>query len=98
MGKPAIKPVSHDSDLPVSQPPTEMEDTFSVDKRASTGIENEKNRIELDPSFQHESASLFINQKRLNDPVRDLYISKKKAEVLGSRLQQWNLLEPGTTI
>jgi len=25
-------------------------------------------------------------------------ISKNKAEVLGSRLQQWNLLEPGTTI
>ena len=28
----------------------------------------------------------------------DLYLSKKKAEILGSRLQQWNLLEPGTTI
>ena len=30
--------------------------------------------------------------------MRDLYLSKEKAEVLGSRLQQWNLLEPGTTI
>jgi len=30
--------------------------------------------------------------------VRDLYLSKEKTEVLGSRLQQWNLLEPGTTI
>ena len=49
-------------------------------------------------SLQHESAPLFINQKRLNDLVRDLYLSKEKAEVLGSRLQQCNLLEPGTTI
>ena len=40
---------------------------------------------------------LFINQERLNDQVHDLYLSKK-AEVLGSRLEQWNLLEPKTTI
>ena len=30
--------------------------------------------------------------------MRDLHLSKEKAEILGSRLQQWNLLEPGTTI
>ena len=54
--------------------------------------------IKLDPSLQHESAPLFINQEHLNDLVRDLYLSKEKAEILGSRLQQWNLLEPGTTI
>ena len=30
--------------------------------------------------------------------MHDLYLSKEKAEVLGSRLQKWNLLEPGTTI
>ena len=34
----------------------------------------------------------------MDDLVRDLYLSKEKAEILGSRLQQWNLLEPGTTI
>ena len=36
----------------------------------------------------------FINQERLNDLVRDLYLFKEKAEIF----QQWNLLEPGTTI
>ena len=94
----AIKPVSHDPDLPVAQPPTEKEDTLSVDEGASTSIGSEEDLIESDTSFQHESAPLLINQERLNDLVRDLYLSKENAELLGSRLQQWNLLEPGTTI
>ena len=34
----------------------------------------------------------------LNDPVRDLTLTKNKAEILGSRLQQWNLLEKDTKI
>ena len=94
----AIKPVPHDPDLPVPQPPTEKKDTLSVDEGASTSTESEEELIESDSSFQHESAPLLINQKRLNDLVRDLYLSKENVEVLGSRLQQWNLLEPGTTI
>ena len=94
----AIKPVSHDIDLPVPQPPTKKEDTLFVDEGASTSTESEEDLIESDPSFQHESAPLLINQERLNDLVHDLYLSKENAEVLGSRLQQWNLLEPGTTI
>ena len=97
MCKSAFKPLSHDPDLPVPQPPTENEDTLTVDERASTSAESKEDLIESDPSIQHESAPL-IDQERLNDLVRDLYISKEKAEVLGSRLQQWNLLEPGTTI
>ena len=94
----AIKPVPHDPDLPVPQPPTEKEDTLSVDEGASTSTESEEDLIESDPSFQHESAPFRINQERLNDLMRDLYLSKENAEVLGSRLQHWNLLEPGTTI
>ena len=94
----AIKPIVHDPDLPVPQPPAEKEDTLSVDEGASISTESEEDLIETDPSFQHASAPLLINQERLNDLVRDLYLSKENAEVLGSRLQQWNLLEPGTTI
>ena len=94
----AIKPIPHDPDLLVPQPPTEKEDTLSVDEGANTSTESEEDLIETDPSFQHESAPLLINQERLNDLVRDLYLSKENAKVLGSRLQQWNLLEPGTTI
>ena len=31
--------------------------------------------------------------EELNDLVRDLDLAKSKAELLGSRLQQWNLLK-----
>ena len=41
---------------------------------------------------------VFINQSMLNDLVRDLALPKYKAEILGSRLKQWNLLEQETKI
>ena len=79
----AIKPVPHSSDFSVPPPPTEKEDSLSVNACESTSTESEEKPIELDPSFQHESAPLFINQERLNDLVRDLYLSKEKAEIWG---------------
>ena len=69
--------------MPVPQPPTEKEDFLSVNASGSTSTESEEEAIELDPSFQHESAPFFINQERLNDLVRDLYLSREKAENFG---------------
>ena len=54
--KSAIKSVSHSPDLPVHQPPTEKEDSLSVNACESTSTESEEEPIEVDPSFQHESA------------------------------------------
>ena len=34
-----------------------------------------------------------ITQEELNDVIRDIDLPKSKAELLGSRLQQWNLLK-----
>ena len=51
---------------------------MSVDEPVSTGTESEEDLIESDLSFQYKSAPLLINQERLNDLVRDLYLSKKK--------------------
>ena len=66
---PVGKSVSHSPDLPVPQPPTEKKDSLSVNACESTSTESETEPIELDPSFQHEFAPLFINQERLNDLV-----------------------------
>ena len=41
---------------------------------------------------------VFINQIMLKDLVEDQGLPKQKAEVLGSRLKQWNSLEEGTKI
>ncbi|KAL4716297.1 hypothetical protein ACJJTC_014777 [Scirpophaga incertulas] len=40
----------------------------------------------------------LIQQNELNDLARDLGLSKQQSELLGSRLQEWNLLAQGTTI
>ena len=96
--KSAIRPVSHNLDLPVPKPPTEKDYTLSVNEHASTGTESEEDLVESNSSFQNESSPLFINQKSPNDLVQGLCLSKKKAEVFGSRLQQWNLLESGRTV
>ena len=37
----------------------------------------------------------LISQTELDDPVRDLSLSKEKCELLGSRLKVWNLLQSG---
>ena len=42
--------------------------------------------------------STLINQSMLNDLVRGLTLTKDEAEILGSRLKQWNLLENDTKI
>ena len=39
-----------------------------------------------------------ISQEELNDLIRDLDLPKSKAELLGSRLQQWNLLKENVRI
>lgn len=45
-----------------------------------------------------DNAPHLLGQDELNDLVRDLELTKKKAELLGSRLQEWNFLKPSTEI
>ena len=60
--KSAIKPVSHSPDLPVPQPPTEKDDSLTVNACENTSTESEEEPIELDPFFQDEPAPLFTVQ------------------------------------
>lgn len=84
----AIRPVPHSVELPVPTPPT----SFTYD---STSPEEEAGPSE-DSEYIYESSSStvphLITQGELNDLVRDLDLSKSKAELLASRLQGWNLL------
>lgn len=53
-----------------------------------------------DPDYVPEDCKEphIIDQSELNDLARDLKLDKQLSEILGSRLQQWNLLVPGTAI
>lgn len=93
------KPLPHTEDCPPPQPPMKEKDT-----------EDNVSDIESDSSTQttysYQSQDFVVNkhephlirQGELNDLVRDLNLSKAQAELLSSRLQQWNLLHPSTKV
>lgn len=63
---------------------------------SSTNLtEESKTRSEYDPSIG-EAANIgiqhLITQADFNDLARDLNLSKRNTEILGSRLKQWNLV------
>ena len=84
----ARKPVPHDDENPVPTPPADQNIPLSSGEE-----DGDDEPFEPDTQEPH-----LLNQGDLNDLVRDLSLSKAKAELLGSRLQQWNLLEPNTKI
>lgn len=55
-----------------------------------------------DPEFIPSTSSVGrphqINQNKLNDLIRDLDLSIRQAELLGSRLKEWIFLAPNTNV
>ena len=91
----ALKPVPHDLENPVPVPPATAAIESSEDE--SNDAETDGADEIYEPETETKKPHL-LNQEELNDLVRDLSLSKEKAEVLSSRLQQWNLLQEGTKI
>ena len=92
----AMRPVPHSDDLPVPTAPSSYSvgDDDDSDKNVTTAETN----IDDDFVGPDSSEPHLINQAELNDLVRDLSLSKSPAELLASRLQQWNLLSEGTKV
>lgn len=82
----AIRPVPHDDSLPVPQPPADW--TTPDDDETVMGDDMRRDNV-VDPDFQVGTSNEphVITQAELNDLVRDLNLSKRQAELLGSRLQ-----------
>ena len=78
--------------MPISKPPSDL--PVISDESAEC---SEDSSTEFDPCVS-ERRPHFITQEDLNDLVRDLNLSEDKSELLASRLQQWNLLTPGTKV
>jgi hypothetical protein len=92
----AVRPMLHSQDLPVPKPPEKwtIDDVNSDDKPVP--MEQDIRDSDFQPSTSNESH--LISQGELNDLVRDLNLSKSQVELLGSRLQGWNLLQKNTNI
>ena len=93
----ARRPVPHSDEIPIPvfDYLTELiessdESISSVDAAVTCSSESE---------FQGAVATpLRFNRFELNDLVRELNLSKETSEVLASRLNEKNLLQPGTSI
>ncbi|UYV60728.1 hypothetical protein LAZ67_1002045 [Cordylochernes scorpioides] len=88
----AMRPVPHSDILPVPQPPENV--IFSDDDS------DRREQQWDDTNFEAGALSEphLLTQGDLNDLVRDLDLSKKQSELLGSRLKGWNLLYKGTKV
>jgi hypothetical protein len=95
-----IRPVLHTEDLPVPVPPqqhildSDDEPTESREKTPQPSTSTDADFI-ADIQFNEFHR---ITQQELNDLVRDLDLPKSKAELLRSRLQQWNFLKENVRI
>ena len=105
----AMRPILHNQNLPVPQPPEKIvfsdEEDDSNIQPGLTSTDSEKDEMECDPTFQINEGlppsarePHLLTQGDLNDLVRDLDLSKKQAELLGSRLKSWNLLHRDTRV
>jgi len=96
----AMRPVPHSAELPVPKPPTNV--TLSDSESSDEDVGQANNNTDCcDPTFAGASSSNephLLTQGGLNDIVRDLNLSKKHAERLGSGLKGWNLLRQETKV
>ncbi|XP_061411305.1 uncharacterized protein LOC133344987 [Lethenteron reissneri] len=86
-----IAPVPHFHELPVPTPPEREQPSLEESSKS----ESEEDIVDRDDNFRggaEERHPYNPNQKDLNDLIRDLGLTKSNAELLTSRLKQWNLL------
>ena len=87
----SIAPVPHSDQLPVPIP-TRCQDSVSADESIT-----DEDDITIDDYVLNSNLEkikpYYPNQQDLNDLIRDLDLTKSNAELLTSRLKQWNLLD-----
>ena len=98
----ALRPVPHGEEISIPEPLKEFTiDSDNEDEGESTSSSPEL-PVSTEPHISHGRSSApqrhILTWDELNDLVHDLELSKRKAELLGSRLKQWNLLEKNVQI
>ena len=93
----ARRPVAHDETLPVPIPPENqflLSNDSDIDEAASNSPELSED-VDYIPDLKNKDP---FNQEELNDLVRDLSLSKDKAELLSSRLSEKGMLQHGVRV
>ena len=95
----ALRPVSHSAELPAPEPCIKSSDE-AESMGDSSSCNSESCSLKQDEFVENASTSEphLINESELNDLVRDLDLPISEAELLGSRLKQWGLLEKGVNV
>jgi len=88
------KPVLRNKSEPAPIPPSNNSTSRQLNDNATMKDNVSEDAYSDTASFQEDSGEPHIlNQQDLNDLVRDLELPKYKAELLASRLKEWNLLQ-----
>ena len=89
-----IRPVPHGNELPISEPPDNLAMYSDDEHSASSNNEVQQPSTSRDADYvpSTDSSHHTITEGELYDIIRDLELPKNKAELLASRLQQWNVL------
>ncbi|XP_037400093.1 uncharacterized protein LOC119264997 isoform X2 [Pygocentrus nattereri] len=87
----SIAPVPHCPELPVPTLPDRATPPSEESSRSDTQEDVEDH--DFSSCADEERKPYYPNQKDLNDLIRDLGLTKSNAELLTSRLKQWNLLD-----
>lgn len=98
----AIRPVPHSAELPVPVPPaaTERELIGDSDSTSTSAGDDACHDDPMDGDYEDNSGNSgtrLFSQGALHDLIRDLNLPKDKAELLGSRLKERNMLEEGVS-
>lgn len=86
----SIAPVPHSEELPIPLPPVNSSTEDEVQDDYDDGDFSNDESISKEPQL--------FNQQKLDDLIRELELTKSKAELLASRLKENNLLAKGCKI
>jgi len=97
-----IRPVPHGEGISFPEPPKEFTIESDDEKEGESISGSPESPASTEPHVSHGRTPApqphILTQDELNDLIHNLELSKIKAELLGSRLKQWNLLEKNVRI
>lgn len=86
------RPIEHGPRFPVPVHPESMDDVLQPSREFESLTDD---RFQCSPETLKPR---LFTQAELNDLIRDLGLTKETAELLGSKLQEYHLLEPEISI